>query len=85
MQELSSLPNISKIVKRKLNDVNIYNAEQLKEIGSREAFKKVKTAYPRSCIYFLFRLEGAVTEKKWYQLGKDKEEELADFFKKNWD
>ena len=85
MQELSSLPNVSKLIKRKLNDVNIYHAEQLKEIGSREAFTKIKTAFPKSCIYFLFRLEGAVTDKKWYRLGKEKEKELGDYFKKYWE
>ncbi|MBI9036506.1 MAG: TfoX/Sxy family DNA transformation protein [Bacteroidales bacterium] len=85
MQELSSLPNVSKLIKRKLNDVNIYNADQLIEIGSREAFTKIKAAFPQSCIYFLFRLEGAVTDKKWYKLGKEKEKELVDYFKKYWD
>jgi len=84
MQELNSLPNISRIIKRKLNDVNILNAEQLKEIGSREAFTKIKTAFPKSCVYLLYRLEGAITEEKWYNLGKEKEKELSDYFKKSW-
>lgn len=43
MGELSKLPNIGKVVEEQLNQVGIESLEQLKDIGSNQAWLKIKS------------------------------------------
>ena len=42
MGELSKLPNIGAVVEEQLNQVGINTYDQLKEMGSRQAWLKIK-------------------------------------------
>ena len=47
MGELSKLPNIGAVVEEQLNQVGINTYDQLKEMGSRQAWLKIKPLMTR--------------------------------------
>ena len=81
MAELTSLMNIGKELDRKLKSVGISTAEELKEIGSKEAFVKLKLLYPSVCAVFLYTLEGAITDTDYNRLPEAVREDLKAFSK----
>lgn len=80
MCRLSELPNIGKEVEKQLNQVGIKTLEQLKEIGSKEAWLKIKKIDDSACINRLYAIEGAILNVKKTELSKDKKEELKEFY-----
>ena len=60
MNSLSKLPNIGKVLEKQLNEVGIYTIEDLKQIGSQEAWLKIKHRDPSACFHRLMALEGAI-------------------------
>jgi DNA transformation protein len=42
MGELSKLQNVGSVVEQQLNEVGISTPEQLKEVGSKQAWLKIK-------------------------------------------
>ncbi len=60
MTRLTALCNIGKEMERKLQSVGIGSAETLVEIGSKEAFLRLKLRYPQVCLVHLYALEGAI-------------------------
>lgn len=61
MAELTSMMNIGSEMKKKLFSVGISTAEELIFTGSKEAFSRLKKAYPNVCLVHLYTLEGAIT------------------------
>lgn len=80
MGELSKLPNIGKVVEEQLNQVGIETAEQLREIGSKQAWLKILAIDDSACIHRLLALEGAVRGVKKTDLPADVKEELKEFY-----
>ena len=79
MAELTSLRNIGKELEKKLKSVDISTAEELKEIGSKEAFSKLKRKYPNDkamSLVHLYALEGAVTDIEFNQLSESVKKSL---------
>ena len=76
MAALTSLLNIGKELERKLNTTGISTAEELKDIGSEEAFIRLKQIYPEVCLVHLYALEGAVTGTEYNQLHEDVKQKL---------
>lgn len=79
MSELTSLRNIGKEMEKKLTSVGIDSAEKLIESGSKQAFMKLKEAYPSVCLVHLYTLEGAITDVEFNCLSEDKKKELKEF------
>lgn len=79
MSELTSLRNIGKEMEKKLTSVGIDSAEKLIESGSKQAFMKLKEAYPSVCLVHLYTLEGALTDVEFNSLSEDKKKELKEF------
>lgn len=79
MSELTSLRNIGKEMEKKLTPVGIDSAEKLIESGSKQAFMKLKEAYPSVCLVHLYTLEGAITDVEFNSLSEDKKKELKEF------
>jgi len=79
MSELTSLRNIGKELEKKLKFAGIETAEELKQIGSEEAFIRVKSYYPNVCLVYLMALEGAVTDMEYNQLPGDVQKNLKEF------
>ncbi|MDE7453386.1 MAG: TfoX/Sxy family protein [Clostridia bacterium] len=79
MTELTTLQNIGKEIAIKLKSVEIDSAEKLIEIGSKEAFFKLKTAYPQVCLVHLYALEGAIQNIDFNCLTKETKKDLKLF------
>lgn len=80
MSELSKLPNIGKVVEQQLLQVGIESAEQLREIGSWQAWLNIRAIDPSACYNRLCALEGAIQGIRWHDLSVDKKKELKDFY-----
>lgn len=80
MGELERLPNIGKVVEGQLNEVGITTLEQLKELGSRQAWLKIKSIDDSACIHRLYSLEGAIRGIRKTQLPEDVKAELKEFY-----
>ena len=80
MGELSKLPNIGKVVEKQLNDVGINTAEDLINIGSKEAWLKIKEIDESACLNRLMALEGAIQNIRWHNLSEEDKKNLKDFY-----
>lgn len=76
MAELSSLKNIGKEIERKLKTIGISSAEELKEIGSKDTWLRLKIKYPEICLVHLYTLEGAITDTEYNQLSEETKKDL---------
>ena len=81
MTSLRSLMGIGPMMEKKLNDVGIFSAEELKEIGSKEVYIMIKSRDPKVCAPHLYTLEGAITDTKWNLLPTEVQEDLKKFSK----
>ena len=80
MGELSKLPNIGKVVEKQLNDVGIITVDDLINIGSKEAWLKIKEVDESACLNRLMALEGAIQNIRWHNLSDDDKKNLKDFY-----
>lgn len=71
--------NIGKEMARKLTSVGIDSSERLIEEGSKQAFVKLKQAYPNVCLVHLYTLEGAIHNTEYNHLSEEKKKELKEF------
>lgn len=79
MGELSKLPNIGKILEKQLNEVGINNIEELRRIGSKEAWIKIKNIDKSACFNRLCALEGAIRNIRWHNLDEIIKDDLKEF------
>ncbi|WP_324824235.1 TfoX/Sxy family protein [Sinanaerobacter sp. ZZT-01] len=80
MRELSKLPNIGRIVEMQLENAGIKTIEELKAVGSKAAWLKIRETDPSACIHRLYGLEGAIRGIKKSSLPEDVKHDLRDFF-----
>jgi DNA transformation protein len=80
MGELSKLINIGKEVEKQLNKAGINTFNELKEIGSRNAWLKIRQTDPSSCYNKLCGLEGAIQGIRWHHLSDEIKSELKQFY-----
>jgi DNA transformation protein len=83
MGELTSLPNIGEKLEKQLNNVGISTIEQLNEIGSKEAWRRILETDSSACIMRLSALEGAIRGIRWHNLDDDVKADLKEFYKQN--
>jgi len=81
MSELTTLPNIADKLDKQLSDVGITTIEQLREVGSREAWLRILARDPSACIMRLSSLEGAIQGVRWHYLDNDTKKSLREFYK----
>ena len=79
MSDLTAMMNIGKEMARKLSSVGIDSPEKLIELGSKQAFAKLKAAYPNVCLVHLYTLEGAIYNTEYNRLSEDTKKELKTF------
>ncbi|MDE7267115.1 MAG: TfoX/Sxy family protein, partial [Lachnospiraceae bacterium] len=65
MSELTSMMNIGKEMEKKLTAIGIDSPEKLIALGSKQAFVKLKQAYPNVCLVHLYTLEGAICNTEY--------------------
>lgn len=80
MEKLSDLPNIGKEIEKQLNQVGISTYEQLKKVGSMQAWLKIKNIDESACYNRLCGLEGAIQKISKKDLSEDKKRELKEFY-----
>ena len=80
MGELSKLPNIGKVVEKQLNDVGISTVDDLINIGSKEAWLKIKEVDESACLNRLMALEGAIQDIRWHNLSQEDKKNLKEFY-----
>jgi len=80
MSKLSDLPNIGKKLEEQLNEVGIETIEQLKEVGSKQAWLDIKAIDDSACINRLCALEGAIQGIRWHSLSDEVKRELKEFY-----
>lgn len=81
MRELSNLPNVGKVLEKLLIDVGITAPQQLREIGTKDAFIRIRTKDPTACIQMLYGLQGAVEGIKDHLLAQSVKDDLKKFYK----
>jgi DNA transformation protein len=82
MGELSKLANIGKEVESQLNIIGIFTYDQLKDIGTEQAWLKIQEVDASACIHRLLALEGAIQGVRKTALPQERKAELKDFY--NW-
>ena len=82
MEGLSKLPNIGKEVERQLNIIGIFTYDELKDIGTEQAWLKIQEIDASACIHRLLALEGAIQCVKKTVLPQERKAALKDFY--NW-
>ncbi|NBI64521.1 hypothetical protein D3Z38_16085 [Clostridiales bacterium] len=80
MAAVTSL-GLGKTMERKLHSVGIHSAEELVEIGSKQAVFQVKEQYPNTCVVILYHLEAAICGVEIKQLDNIRKSELKTYFK----
>ena len=81
MGELQTLPNIAAKLEKQLADAGITTIEQLKSVGSREAWLRILASDPSACIMRLSSLEGAIQGVRWHYLDDETKVSLKQFYK----
>lgn len=79
MGELSKLHNIGKVLEKQLNEVGINSIENLREIGSKKAWIKIKNIDESACLNRLCALEGAIRNIRWHDLDESIKKDLKEF------
>ncbi len=80
MGELSKLPNIGKVLEKQLNDVGINTIDDLINLGSKEAWLKIKEIDDSACLNRLMALEGAIQNIRWHDLSEEDKDNLRNFY-----
>jgi len=80
MGELTKLPNIASKLEAQLAAVGITTVEELKNVGSREAWLRILANDPSACIMRLSALEGAIQGIRWHYLDDDTKKSLKEFY-----
>ena len=80
MGELSKLPNIGKVLEKQLNDVGINTRDDLINLGSKEAWLKIKEIDDSACLNRLMALEGAIQNIRWHNLSEEDKDNLRNFY-----
>ncbi len=83
MGELSSLPNIGKVVEDQLMQVGINSAGELKRIGAKEAWLRIQAIDESACIHRLMALEGAIEGVKKSMLSDEMKADLKEFYQQH--
>ena len=80
MGELSKLPNIGKVLEKQLNDVGLNTVDDLINLGSKEAWLKIKEIDDSACLNRLMALEGAIQNIRWHNLSEEDKDNLRNFY-----
>ncbi len=76
MEYVKDLPNIGVILAGKLESAGIITYEDLCEVGSIAAFKKITLQPGDGCANMLYALEGAIRKIRWHDIPKDERARL---------
>ena len=81
MGELLSLPNVGRVLERNLIAVGICCPGELRRIGAKEAFTRIRAIDNGACLHMLYGLQGAVEGIRDTDLSESTKEDLRLFFR----
>jgi len=79
MGELTTLPNIAAKLEAQLIEAGITTVEELRQVGSREAWLRILSRDPSACIMRLSALEWAMQGVRWHYLDEETKRSLKEF------
>lgn len=79
MAELATMCNIGKEMERKLKAIDISTAEELRKVGSKEAYLRLKIRFPNVCLVHLYTLRGAIDNVEYNRLSDEVKRDLKSF------
>ena len=79
MAAVTSL-GLGKTMEKKLHAVGIHSAEDLKDMGSKQAVFLLKERYPNTCVVILYHLEAAIQGVEMKQLDPACRSGLKEYF-----
>jgi DNA transformation protein len=80
---LTELPNIGKELEKQLNEVGVFDFDDLVERGAEETWLAIKAVDPSACYNRLCSLEGAIQGVRWHDLSESDKAHLKDFYVAN--
>ena len=80
MGELQKRPNIAEKLEAQLLDAGVTTFDELKTVGSREAWLWIASRDPSACYMRLCALEGAIQGVRWHSLDEQTKKELKAFY-----
>lgn len=83
MSELSKLPNIGAVMVEQLQQAGIHTPEELKRIGSKEAWLRIQSFDASACYNRLCGLEGAIRNIRWHSLPDEIKRDLKAFYQEH--
>ncbi len=72
---------LGKTMEKKLHSVGIHSAEELADIGSKQAVFRLKEQYPGTCVVILYHLEAAIQGVEIKELNEACRADLKEYFK----
>lgn len=81
MSTLAELPNVGKVLEKNLSEVGINTPDELRSVGAKEAFIRIRMIDTGACLHMLYGLQGAVEGIKDTTLSDDTKADLRLFFK----
>lgn len=82
MSALSDMPNVGKVLEDNLLKVGIETPEQLRSIGTEEAFIRIRMqADPCACLHMLYGIQGAIDSVPDKFLSDQTKQKLKAFYK----
>ena len=79
MATLASM-GFGRTMENKLRSIGIHSAEELKQIGSKQAVFRLKAQYPNTCVVILYYLEAVIQGVEIKQLSAVCKSELKTYF-----
>lgn len=81
MTPLSQLPNLGPLLADRLTRADIQTAEELRAMGTEQAFIRLRSVYKEACINMLYAIEGAVQGIRWHNLPQERKDDLKAFLR----
>ena len=79
--QLTDMPNIGAALSAELIRAGIPTPEELKRLGVKEAFIRLRMQVPDACLNRLYALAGAVEGVRWHHLPQETKDEWKRWYK----
>jgi len=70
-RKLRDLLGIAQRIERQLMDIDINSPARLSDVGSHEAFRRLRNIDPSLSVNILYALEGAISEVHWHDFTRE--------------
>ena len=79
-ERLVDLPNIGPVLAMQLEQAGVSTPDDLRVVGARQAWLRIRRVDASACINRLYALEGAIRGIRWSSLPAGCKAELKEFF-----